>query len=361
MSKIKSEFLKNISKIKKIRNLNENDFEELTRILGKEVSGFFPVNQAECDVLLLLSSYPLIERQGVFKANNSLLHLCKNKHPSINELFNSMDLSEFDRENFLSLLDKYSLDLLDYYNLFRNEKSHDDLSAFSLSSIRDFCFSVADKSKAGTVVSHPVKMTDPACKQPRVFFEGSGNTDGFVRTGNANVDFDLHINATQLVVFKFLSLPYKGKSIWECIRNGETSALSEVFSLREKEANDLIGVFSVCMNPNAEQSGSRVRQVYFPTSEGYHLLSILNPSGLVFSLKNKIDWLNHRSPESYLGRKAEKDGKVYLPGYQKLFNLTETRHGGDHPKNISGLNNKYQSYYLLESLPPELNAQGSYE
>ena len=359
MAKIKSEFLKNLSKLKKMRNLDVSDFDGLKISLEKGISGFFPVNKAECDALLLLSSYPLIERQGVFKVTNSLLYLCKNKHPSINELFDSMGLYDADRDHFLSLMDKYSLDILDYYNLFRNEKFHDDLSAFNLSTVRDFCFSVAEKSKAGTVVSHPVKMTDPACKQPRVFFDGSGDKDGFVRTGNVEVGFDLHINATQLVVFKFLSLPYKGKTLWECIKNKEVSVLSEIFSLREKEANDLIEIFSVCLEPNTVQSGSRVRQVYFPMLEGYHLLSILNPSGLVFSLKNKVDWINHNSPESYLGRKAKNDGEIYRSGYQQLFNLTVTRHGGDHPKNISGLNNKYQSYYLLQSLPPELSPRNT--
>lgn len=355
MTKVKSEFLKNLSKLKKMRNIDETDLDGLKILLGKTLSGFFPVSQAECDTLLLLSSYPLIERQGVFKINNSLLYLCKNKHPSMNELFDSMGLSGSERDLFLSLSDKYSLDMLDYYNFFRNEKSHDDLSAFSLTTIRDFCFLVAEKSKAGTVVSHPVKMTDPSSKQPRVFFEGTSNKDGFVRTGNVHVEFDLHINATQLVVFKLLALPYKGRNIWQCIRNGDTSALSEIFSLRQDEANDLIGAFSACMKPSAEESGSRVRQVYFPSTEGYHLLSILNPSGLVFSLKNKIDQINHESSDSYLGRKAKKAETFYAPGYRQLFNLTVTRHGGDHPKNISGLNNKYQSYYLLESLPPELS------
>lgn len=359
MAKIKSEFLKNLSKLKKIRNLDGTDFDGLKVFLGQCLTGFFPLNQAECDTLLLLSSYPLMERQGVFKISNSLLYLCKNKHPSMSELFDFMDLSDSERDSFMSLTDKYCLDALNYYNLFRNEKNHDDLSAFRLDVVRDFVFSVADKSKAGTVVSHPVKMTDPACKQPRVFFEGSGCNDGFVRTGNVGVEFDLHINATQLVVFKFLSLTYKGKTIFNLIKNKNVSTLSRIFSFCEKEASDLIDAFSECLVSNVDQSDSRVRQVYFPLSEGYHSLSILSSSGIVFSLKNKIDWINHDSPESYYGWRAKKDGKVCRNGYRKLFNLTEIGHGGDHPKNISGLNNKYQSYYLLESLPPEISTRNA--
>ncbi|MDR9469084.1 type I-F CRISPR-associated protein Csy1, partial [Marinospirillum sp.] len=269
MTKIKSEFLKNLNKLKKTRGIDKSDFDAINLFLKKDLSGFFPANQSECDAMLLLGSYPLMERQGVFKVSNSLLYLCKTEHPSIDELFESMNLCDSKRNAFIDLVNKYSLDVLDYYNLFRNEKNHDDLSAFSLSNIHNFCFSVADKSKSGSVVSHPVKMTDPTCKQPRIFFEGTSKQDGFIRSGNANIEFDLHINATQLVVFKFLSLPYKGKTLWECIRSKDSSAFSEIFSLRKEEAENLIENFSSCLISNKEKSGSNVRQVYFPTSEGY--------------------------------------------------------------------------------------------
>ncbi|MEW6587165.1 MAG: type I-F CRISPR-associated protein Csy1, partial [Nitrospirota bacterium] len=86
----------------------------------------------------------------------------------------------------------------------------------------------------------------------------------------------------------------------------------------------------------------------------YHLLSILTPSGLVFSLKEKIDDINDRSPDAYSGKRLKKDNKYSQTGFSTVPNLTMTRHGGEHPKNISGLNNKYQSYYLLQSTPPIL-------
>ena len=339
MAKIKSEFLKNLNKIKKMRGFDGSDFKILEIILSKDISGFFPANQSECDALLLLGSYPLIDRQGTFKVDNSLLSLCKNNHPSLQELFDFIELNDSERAIFLSLLDKYNVDFLEYYNLCRNEKDHDDLSTFSLSAIRDFCFSVAEKSTFGSVVSHPAKMTDPSCKKPRIRFEGSNSCDGFLRTGNADVECDLHINATQLIVFKFLALPYKGRTLLDCIKNNESDALSEIFSLDSNGASHLIEAFSECLNLSADQSSSNIRQVYFPSFDGYHLLSTLTPSGLVFALKNKIEWINQKSPESYLGRKSRKDGKKLISGYKQIFNLTEIRHGGDHPKNVSGLNN----------------------
>ena len=54
------------------------------------------------------------------------------------------------------------------------------------------------------------------------------------------------------------------------------------------------------------------------------------------------------------GKKLKKNIEYSETGYSTIPNLTMTRHGGEHPKNISGLNNKYQSYYLLQSAPPTL-------
>ena len=79
---------------------------------------------------------------------------------------------------------------------------------------------------------------------------------------------------------------------------------------------------------------------------------MLQPSGLVFKLKERVDQINSRSVDAYLGRKSQKDDKYYANGFKTVPNITVTRHGGEHPKNISGLNNKYQSCYLLDSRPP---------
>lgn len=356
MKNIKSDFIKNLNKLIKKRKVSGGLLDSISFFLSNNVSGFFPVTEADCDVLLLLSSYPVSEQIGPFRIENSLLYACKSRHPILNELFDYLGFDGEFRATFFDLINKYNLHSLEYFNFFRNAKDHDDLSYFSKGSISKKCFLIADKSKFGSVVSHPAKMTHPACKMPRIFFnDGQQDNDGFLRSGNVNVDFDLHINATQLVVFKFLSLPYKEGCLLDCVKGGDLDSFSEIFSFNAADAERLVSEFSTCVSSQDYQTNDSIRQVYFPTSTGYHLLSILKPSGLVFSLKKKVDWINNHSPNSYLGKKARKKDEFFGNGYQQVINLTETKHGGDHPKNISGLNNKYQSYYLLASMPPELS------
>jgi CRISPR-associated protein Csy1 len=164
----------------------------------------------------------------------------------------------------------------------------------------------------------------------------------------------MHINATYLKVFKFISLEYKQKPLLEYVKDENTLIFKKLFGVSEDRAKTWIKNFSAGINNQDTKTNQYVRQVYFPVEDKYHLLSLLTPSGLVFSLKERIDTINERSPEAYSGKKLKKDNKYSETGYSTIPNLTMTRHGGEHPKNISGLNNKYQSYYLLISAPPTL-------
>jgi len=213
---------------------------------------------------------------------------------------------------------------------------------------------LSEDSKHGAIVSHPAKMTNPECKFPKVFASSNSSPDGFVRTGNSKAPFDMHINAVNLKVFKFVSLLYRQKPLLGYIKNENKLIFKQLFGVSEDKARKWFKNFSAGINNQDTKTNQYVRQVYFPVEDKYHLLSLLNPSGLVFSLKERIDTINGRSPAAYSGKKLKKNIEYSETGYSTIPNLTMTRHGGEHPKNISGLNNKYQSYYLLHSAPPTL-------
>ena len=222
----------------------------------------------------------------------------------------------------------------------------------ALIDIRSKIDQLAIDCSQGTIISHSVKMTNPTCKYPKIFSTGTYKSDGFIRSGNSSVDFDMHINATKLKVFKFLSLKYKGETLLEHISNNNINIFMALFLVPEDKATSWISSFLSCVHNSDLRTNRLVKQTYFPFMQDYHLLSLLQPSGLTFSLKEKIDFINDRSPKAYLGEKLKKEGKFSEVGFSSISNLTITKHGGDHPKNISGLNNKFQSYYLINSLPP---------
>ena len=147
---------------------------------------------------------------------------------------------------------------------------------------------------------------------------------------------------------------YRQKPLLEYIKNENKLIFKQLFGVSENKAKSWIENFSACLNNQDTKTNQYVRQVYFPVEDKYHSLSLLSPSGVVFSLKEKIDTINDRSPVAYSGKKLKKNNEYSENEYSTIPNLTKTRHGGEHPKNISGLNNKYQSYYLLRSVPPTL-------
>jgi CRISPR-associated protein Csy1 len=100
-----------------------------------------------------------------------------------------------------------------------------------------------------------------------------------------------------------------------------------------------------------------VKQVYFPVENGYHLLSVLTPSGIMYKLKERIKIL-HFSDYTKHAREAKKKNSYHENGFSELYNLSVIGYGGTKPQNISVFNNQNGgTAYLLQSLPPELTSR----
>jgi CRISPR-associated protein Csy1 len=149
-------------------------------------------------------------------------------------------------------------------------------------------------------------------------------------------------------------LKLNGVYFFDLINEGNIEIISETLLASEAVVCEWIKNFKLTINEQDSRTHFAIKQIYFPVGDDYHQLSVLTPSGLVFCLKNKIDSINDRSKDAYIGKNAKKKNLPAESGFSSVPNLTVTRHGGEHPKNISGLNNKYQSYYLLPSSPPQL-------
>lgn len=316
----------------------------LDKVLSQDLGdSYFPSNQDEEDLFQLLNLEVLYKR--TFKS------ACDDGHPIILELLKALQVEEDLINNCIEKAKFHNLEPLAFYTLFQEDLENEK---FCMDSVWATIDKLSEDSTRGAIVSHPAKMTNPECKFPKVFASSNSSPDGFVRTGNSKVPFDMHINAVNLKVFKFISLLYRQKPLLEYIKNGNKLIFKQLFGVSENKAKTWVKNFSAGINKQDTKTNQYVRQVYFPVEDKYHSLSLLTPSGLVFSLKERIDTINDRSPAAYSGKKLKKNNEYFETGYSTIPNLTMTRHGGEHPKNISGLNNKYQSYYLLHSAPPTL-------
>ncbi len=216
----------------------------------------------------------------------------------------------------------------------------------------------AKRANQLALVSHPCKFSHPGAKTTPIIADCSFSADGFIRTGNVEVDLDVLGNAAALDVFKFLSLKLKdGMSILQHLEK-KTESIKEQFNIPGISYLELErGLLSMKGSQEISlKTSGKVKQVFFPIDLGeYHLLSILTPSGIMFNLRERIDKMRF-SEEVKEIRDAKKSNKEHEKDFSEIYGLSVIGFGGTKPQNISVLNNQNGGRaFLLSSMPPELS------
>ncbi len=210
-----------------------------------------------------------------------------------------------------------------------------------------------------SLVSHPSKFTHPSAKTSSIVFKSEFVADGFLHSGNAEAELDVFGNAAALDVYKFLSLELMdGKTVLAHLEE-DTSSIQAQFSGISTPFEKLRANFLAIKRDKFPKirTSSQVKQVYFPVQDNYHLLSILTPSGLIFSLKDRLQTLRF-SGETKQAREAEKNNVFHSRGFDELHDLVVIGFGGTKPQNISVLNNKFHGEsYLLTCIPPQIKSR----
>lgn len=221
--------------------------------------------------------------------------------------------------------------------------------------------SAANRSKQLAIASHPAKFTHSSAKASAIIAKGAQKNDGFLRTANSTGEYDASGNAAAMDVYKFLHLLLAdGRTILEHLEL-ETDTIQQQLSIPTASFNAIQqGLLAIkptdLSNPITDE---RVKQVYFPVADNYHLLSLLTASGLIFKLKEKINAFRF-SEETKKARLARKNWDHHEQGFVELHNLTMIGYGGTKPQTVSVLNNQNGgTAYLLESLPPILKKRSA--
>ncbi len=218
----------------------------------------------------------------------------------------------------------------------------------------------AERAGQLSMSSHMAKFSHPDAKTSIVLTSASEEPDGFLRTGNIPSVFDVSGNAAALDVNSFLSLRLSdGRTILEHLEEGEEGSelIQKEFNLKNTPFHELRENFLKIRNKDETEvyTDERVKQVYFPTGDGgYHLLSLLTSSGLIFKLKEEINNIRFPGEEVKERRKHRAENTFSKEGYSEIFDITTIGYGGAQPQNISVLNSKNKNAHLLRSLPPVL-------
>lgn len=205
------------------------------------------------------------------------------------------------------------------------------------------------------MVSHPGKFSHPGAKTSSVIASAERKADGYLRTGNVSAEFDVFGNAAALDVHKFLSLTLSdGQTVLAHLEQ-DSPLIRQQFNIPTSFQALRQGLLSIkSADHEKSKTSEKIKQVYFPVDDSYHLLSLLTPSGLMFKLKERINTL--RFSEAAKQARNDRRNQVYNEhGFDEIYNLTVIGFGGTKPQNISVLNNQNGgTAYLLPSLPPFL-------
>lgn len=207
-----------------------------------------------------------------------------------------------------------------------------------------------------SMVSHPSKFSHPSAKTSSVIAQEKYANDGYLRSGNVDYPLDVFGNAAAMDVFKFLSIDLgNGQTVLDAFEKQDID-LKEFIQHSSLDFDTLRSAFLVIKETDTSvKTDHLVKQVYFPIEHGgYHLLSLLTPSGLMTKLKQNIDAIRF-SDETKQAKERRKKNESDDVGYADIYDLTVTAYGGTQPQNVSVLNSQNAGRaYLLASYPPQL-------
>ncbi|MGD9823360.1 type I-F CRISPR-associated protein Csy1 [Desulfobacter sp.] len=213
-----------------------------------------------------------------------------------------------------------------------------------------------------SISSHPCTFSHPSARKNKngyvapIIAKAKRLPDGYLRAGNVDAEHDALGNAAAIDVYKFLTLSMKdGKTLLQHIET-DSDLARELLSINTETYENLKEGFMamVCSDPKSRTS-SKIKQVYFPVDDEYHLLSVLSNSGLIFKLRSQLNYLRF-SDEQKDKREKKYKGEFLEHGFAEIFDLTTIGYGGTKPQNISILNNQNGGKAnLFLSTPPHLD------
>lgn len=209
--------------------------------------------------------------------------------------------------------------------------------------------------------SHPSAQKNKNGKTTVIIASAPRRPDGYLKTGSTYVETDALGNAAALDVYKFLTLTMQdGQSLLHHIQQDSPLA-NQLLSIQSASYQTLKeGFLAMAESDSDVVTSSKIKQVYFPVDDGYHQLSLLSNSGILYQLRSRIDALRFAEKNKPL-RELKRKNSYSEEGFSEIYNITTIGYGGTKPQNISVLNNKNGGKaHLLLSIPPELVVRSVY-
>ena len=241
------------------------------------------------------------------------------------------------------------------------EVKEQELECDNVFSLDEWLPNAARRAGQISMSTHPCTFSHPSARKNKndyvssVLMAGERKADGFLKTGNVSVATDALGNAAALDVYKFLTLVMQdGSDLLSHIQK-DSELAEKLLSIKSETYENLKNGFLAMAESSQESiTSSKIKQVYFPVGDDYHLLSLLTNSGMIYQLRSRLDKLRFSDEVKALRDKKRKN-EFSEQGYTEIYGLTTIGYGGTKPQNISVLNNQNGGKaHLLSSLPPSI-------
>ncbi|MCF7859722.1 MAG: type I-F CRISPR-associated protein Csy1 [Candidatus Cloacimonetes bacterium] len=230
-------------------------------------------------------------------------------------------------------------------------------------SLENWLPDAAKRASQISFASHPCTFSHPSARKNKnsyvtsVIEKSIKAPDGYLRSGNVQVEIDALGNAAALDVYKFLTLKMQDdRKLIDHIEQGSHLAVA-LLTIQSENYETLrtnfLKIKNTSNNGNTITS-SKIKQVFFPVESDYHLLSLLSNSGIIFDLKKRINSIRF-SEENKQAREKKRNNVFHEKSFPELYDLYVVGFGGTKPQNVSVFN--YENggrAYLLKSLPPKI-------
>lgn len=210
----------------------------------------------------------------------------------------------------------------------------------------------AKRAKQLSLSSHVAKFSHPDAKASSVISTYCFKNDGYLHSGNVECELDTFGNAAAVDVFEFLLTKMDdGRTVLVHLENDSEEIKRELNCVKEEYGKVRAGFLEIKKESQEIKTDERIKQVYFPIGDKYHLLSLMTPSGVLRALKIRVEEIRGEAIAAR-DKKNEKYGEQHV----EVYDLTVTAFGGTKPQNISALNIRNNGKaYLLASSPPTIS------
>jgi len=205
-------------------------------------------------------------------------------------------------------------------------------------------------------VTHPVKFTHGLISYGGVYVKPfSQNINGCLTTESLQSSYyDItNSNGNLITHARFLMLNLDGETVYNKLNNADDSWLFE-FSANKEQVMEWAEGLSLWVAATEDiQDASRLKQNYFPVSDGsYHITAPLFSSSICQAIYNRVRFSTF-SQENKRLRIAKKNNKYAEGVLVEYPNFAVMKFGGTQPQNISAGNfERHGEAFLLPCSPP---------